>query len=88
MAWTGCSSAPTICRHRSATGNWGHPEVQEAIRDAGKRIRAAGKAAGILTPNEEEAKRFIDWGYSFAAVSSDVGLLSKNADGLAKRFKS
>ena len=69
-------------------GNWGHPEVQEAIRDAGKRIRAAGKAAGILTPNEEEAKRFIDWGYNFAAVGSDVGLLAKNADGLAKRFKS
>ncbi len=68
-------------------GNWGHPEVQDAILDAGKRIRKAGKAAGILTPNEEEAKKFIEWGYNFVAVGSDLGLLAKNADALAKRFK-
>ncbi len=68
-------------------GNWGHQEVQDAMHDAVKRIRKAGKAAGILTPNEEEAKKFIEWGYNFAAVGSDLGLLAKNADALAKRFK-
>ena len=45
-------------------------------------------AAGILTPNEEEAKKFISWGYTFVAVGADLGLLAKNADALAKRFKS
>jgi 4-hydroxy-2-oxoheptanedioate aldolase len=69
-------------------GNWGHPEVQDAIEDAAKKIKKAGKAAGILTPNEEEAKKFIQWGYTFVAVGADLGLLSKNADALAKRFKS
>ena len=69
-------------------GNWGHPEVQAALEDAVKRLKKIGKPAGILTPNEEEAKRFIQWGYTFVAVGSDVGLLAKNADGLAKRFKS
>jgi 4-hydroxy-2-oxoheptanedioate aldolase len=69
-------------------GNWGHPEVQAALEDAVKRLNKIGKPAGILTPNEEEAKRFIQWGYTFVAVGSDIGLLAKNADGLAKRFKS
>ena len=68
-------------------GNWGHQEVQGAIQDAAQRIKKTGKAAGILTPNEEEAKKFISWGYTFVAVGADLGLLSKNADALAKRFK-
>ena len=61
--------------------------MQDAIQDAAKKIKKAGKAAGILTPNEEEAKKFIDWGYTFVAVGSDLGLLAKHADALAKRFK-
>ena len=69
-------------------GNWGHPEVQAAIEDAVKQIKKTGKPAGILTPNEEEAKKFIQWGYTFVAVGADLGLLAKNADALAKRFKS
>jgi 4-hydroxy-2-oxoheptanedioate aldolase len=68
-------------------GNWGHPEVQAALTDAVTRLKKIGKPAGILTPNEEEAKRFIEWGYTFVAVGSDLGLLARNADALAKRFK-
>jgi 4-hydroxy-2-oxoheptanedioate aldolase len=68
-------------------GNWGHPEVQAALKDAVQRLKKIGKPAGILTPNEEEAKRFIEWGYTFVAVGADLGLLAKGADALAKRFK-
>src|SRR5258707_12423049 len=68
-------------------GNWGHAEVQDAIEEAAVKLKKVGKAAGILTPNEEEAKKFIQWGYTFVAVGSDLGLLAKNADALAKRFK-
>jgi 4-hydroxy-2-oxoheptanedioate aldolase len=68
-------------------GSLGHPEVQAAIEEAGRRLQAVGKAAGILTPNEEFARRYIGWGYRFVAVGSDVGLLAGNADALAKRFK-
>ncbi len=68
-------------------GNWGHPEVQAALEDAVRRLKKIGKPAGILTPNEEEAKRFIQWGYMFAAVGADLGLLARGADALAKRFK-
>jgi 4-hydroxy-2-oxoheptanedioate aldolase len=68
-------------------GNWGHPDVQKALEDAVRRLKKIGKPAGILTPNEEEAKRFIDWGYTFVAVGADLGLLARHADALAKRFK-
>jgi 2-keto-3-deoxy-L-rhamnonate aldolase RhmA len=68
-------------------GNPQHPEVQAAIKDAVTRLKKVGKPAGMLTGNEEEARRYIDWGYQFVAVGADVGLLAKNADALAKRFK-
>ena len=68
-------------------GNWNHPEMEAAFKDAGTRIRSTGKAAGFLTANEEEAKKLIGWGFNFMAVGSDLGLLTKNADALAKRFK-
>jgi 4-hydroxy-2-oxoheptanedioate aldolase len=68
-------------------GQPGHPAVQDAIKDAAARLRTIGVPAGILTPNEEEARRYIEWGYGFVAVGSDLGLLAKTADGLARRFK-
>jgi 4-hydroxy-2-oxoheptanedioate aldolase len=69
-------------------GNPQHEEAQKAMQDAVKRLKAVGKPAGILTANEEEIRRYIDWGYQFVAVGADVGLLAKNADALAKKFKS
>ena len=69
-------------------GNPQHADVQAAIKDAVTRLKAIGKPAGILTGNEEEARRYIDWGYLFVAVGADVGLLAKSADTLAKKFKS
>ena len=68
-------------------GNPQHSEAQKAMQDAVKRLKAIGKPAGILTGNEEEARRYIDWGYLFVAVGADVGLLARNADALAKKFK-
>lgn len=68
-------------------GNLGHPEVQAAIKDAVTRLKALGRPAGILTGNEEEARRYIEWGFTFVAVGADVGLLARSADALLKRFK-
>jgi 4-hydroxy-2-oxoheptanedioate aldolase len=68
-------------------GNPAHPDVQSALEDAVKRLKAVGKPAGILTLNEEEARRYIGWGYVFVAVGSDIGLLGRGADALAKKFK-
>jgi 4-hydroxy-2-oxoheptanedioate aldolase len=68
-------------------GNPAHPDVQAAIHDAVTRLKKVGKPAGILTGNDDEIRRYIDWGYLFVAVGADVGLLSKAADALAKKYK-
>src|SRR6266436_5301730 len=69
-------------------GNPAHPDVQKALETCVRRLKAVGKPAGILTGNEEEVRRYISWGYTFVAVGSDVGLLSRGADALAKKFRS
>jgi 4-hydroxy-2-oxoheptanedioate aldolase len=68
-------------------GNIPHPEVQSAIADAFKRIKACGKAPGILV-GEADGKRMLDLGAVFVAVGSDTGLLRIHAEALAHKFKS
>ncbi|MCA3264392.1 MAG: HpcH/HpaI aldolase/citrate lyase family protein [Telmatospirillum sp.] len=69
-------------------GNFQHPDVQKVISAAIGEIRAAGKAGGYLTGVEDEAKKRLAEGYQFVAVGSDNGVLLKNTDALAQRFKS
>jgi 4-hydroxy-2-oxoheptanedioate aldolase len=60
-------------------------ETRAAIADACRRIRAAGKPAGILAPVEADARRFFEMGFSYVAIGSDVGLLaSAGAAALAR----
>ncbi|BDP43519.1 2,4-dihydroxyhept-2-ene-1,7-dioic acid aldolase (plasmid) [Deinococcus aetherius] len=68
-------------------GNPGHPDVQAAIRDAAGRIRAAGRAAGILATDQGVARTYLEWGYTFVAVGVDVTLLAGATSRLAARFK-
>jgi 4-hydroxy-2-oxoheptanedioate aldolase len=64
-----------------------HPAVRRAIDDAIGRIRATGKAAGILTGHVEDAKAFIAAGANFVAVGSDAGILVGATAALVKTFK-
>ena len=68
-------------------GNPAHPEAQAAMKDAVTRLKKIGKPAGILSGNEDDIRRYIDWGYLFVAVGADVGILARHADALAKKFK-
>ena len=68
-------------------GDIPHPEVQSAIADAIKRIRARGKAPGILV-GEGDGRRMLDLGALFVAVGSDSGVLRTSAESLAHKFKS
>lgn len=56
-------------------GQPGAPEVQAVVVDALSRIRAAGKAAGILTTDMALAQQYRDMGVEFLAIGSDVGVL-------------
>jgi 4-hydroxy-2-oxoheptanedioate aldolase len=65
----------------------GRPEVQRVIEDTIGRIRAAGNVAGILTPDEPLARRYLDLGCLFVAVGSDAGLLARGTEQIAARFR-
>src|SRR5947199_258938 len=47
----------------------------------------AGKAPGILTPSEDDARRWLDCGALFVAVGADAGILARGAEALAAKFK-
>ncbi|WFU76971.1 HpcH/HpaI aldolase/citrate lyase family protein [Bradyrhizobium sp. CB2312] len=68
-------------------GNPQHPDVQHLIKSAVERITSAGKAAGILATVEADARRYIEWGFNFVAVGSDLQLLARAADNLARSFR-
>jgi 4-hydroxy-2-oxoheptanedioate aldolase len=68
-------------------GHPGHPEVQAAIEDAIARINRAGKAAGILTPDETLGHKYLDLGALYVAVGLDTNLLARTTSALASRFK-
>ncbi|MEN2977056.1 HpcH/HpaI aldolase/citrate lyase family protein [Tistrella bauzanensis] len=56
-------------------GRPGHPEVQQALEDAARRIAATGKAPGILATNAADARRYLGWGYRFVAAGVDLGVM-------------
>lgn len=68
-------------------GNNNHAEVQGAISEACRRLKAKGRAAGILTSIEADAKRYLAEGFTFVAVGSDVGLVARGGEALLKKFK-
>lgn len=69
-------------------GQMQHPEVQAAIQDAIRRIRACGKPAGILATDEASARRYMEWGTIFTAVGLDAMILRLESEKLRAKFKS
>lgn len=65
-----------------------HVDVQAAIMDALKRIKAAGKAPGILSTHDPMTEAAIEAGAQFVAVGADILLLSHSAQALAANWKS
>jgi len=69
-------------------GDAAHPEVQQAIRLLFDRAAAHGKASGILAPVEVDARRYLEWGATFVAVGSDLGLFRAATQALRDRYQS
>src|SRR5207253_2664440 len=59
------------------TGEIANPKVKPLIDEAVRRIRKAGRAPGILTPNEADARHWLECGALFVAVGADVGILAR-----------
>jgi 2-dehydro-3-deoxyglucarate aldolase len=67
-------------------GNANHPEVQQAIAQVHAAAQAAGKATGILSPVEADARRYLEMGMRFVAVGSDLGVLRMQTQALFDRY--
>jgi 4-hydroxy-2-oxoheptanedioate aldolase len=65
----------------------GHPEVQATIDDAIRRIRAAGKAPGILYADKARADHYLSIGALFVAVGADTSLFVNALDTLATSYR-
>lgn len=68
-------------------GNPGHPEVQAVIRDLHDRAQAQGKATGILAPVQADARRYLEWGFNFVAVGTDLGVFKQAVFDLREAFR-
>lgn len=68
-------------------GDADHPDVKAAINDAITKIRAAGRAAGIVTVDEEAARRYLAAGCTFVGVGIDTLLYANALRALAARFR-
>ena len=69
-------------------GDQGNPAFRPVLEDAMRRIKATGKAPGILTGDEALARRCIELGCLFTAVGADSGILARGSEALAAKFKS
>lgn len=67
-------------------GQPGHPDVVQAVTDALRRIRQAGKTAGVLC-TQADAPHYLQAGANLFALGSDLGLLVKAADALAQSHR-
>ena len=70
------------------TGETAHEKIKPVIDDALRRIVKAGKAPGILTGVEADARRWLNCGARFVAVGSDAGILARETEKLAAKFRS
>jgi 2-keto-3-deoxy-L-rhamnonate aldolase RhmA len=61
-------------------GNPGHPQVQMMISDAIVRAKKIGMPMGIVGGTPELVQRYLEQGYAFAAVASDIAMMMKKAN--------
>lgn len=60
-------------------GEVDRPEVQSVLAEAARRARKLGKPIGIVGPNPEVVRRYLEYGYTFAAVASDIAMMTARA---------
>src|SRR5256712_3086059 len=70
------------------TGEIANPKVKPLIDEAVRRIRKAGKAPGILTPNEADARHWLECGARCVGLRGERRAIARGAEALAAKFKS
>lgn len=67
-------------------GQAGHADVRKLVSEAGRAIRATGKAAGMLDFNVATARPLLEAGFGFVAVGSDLSTISRGTKQLLGEF--
>lgn len=73
----------------ASMGMLGHPhdpEVTRVIESAAAKVRAAGKAVGVLASNSDLATHYMSAGFDFVSVTSDCNLLFSQARTVSRHF--
>jgi len=66
-------------------GDIGNPAVQEKLKGAAQACKRLNKPTGIIGMNPDMAGRFVEYGFTWVAVGSDLGyVVSRGQEYLAK----
>lgn len=68
-------------------GNPSHPQIQAMISDAIVRAKKIGMPMGIVGGTPELVQSYLDQGYAFAAVASDLAMMMKKANEFLTELK-
>jgi 2-dehydro-3-deoxyglucarate aldolase/4-hydroxy-2-oxoheptanedioate aldolase len=60
-------------------GDMGNPAVQDKLRAGAQTCKRLGKPCGIVGANPEIVGKFLDYGFSWVAVGSDLAMLASRA---------
>ncbi|MFN8354205.1 MAG: HpcH/HpaI aldolase/citrate lyase family protein [Spirosomataceae bacterium] len=68
-------------------GNYRHPDVMQAIENAIRTIRKAGKIAGVMATSKPLADHYISVGANMVAIAVDSSLLVKATSEVVDSYK-
>jgi 4-hydroxy-2-oxoheptanedioate aldolase len=59
------------------TGETGHPEVQQIVKHVLETAKTKGKKAGIYAGTLEDAKKYVDMGFQYIGLSSEMNFIAE-----------
>jgi 2-dehydro-3-deoxyglucarate aldolase/4-hydroxy-2-oxoheptanedioate aldolase len=66
-------------------GDIAHADVQKTLQDAARQCKSLGKPVGIIGANPDLVSRYVEYGYNWIAIGSDMGfMLSRGQEWLAR----
>ena len=69
-------------------GDFNHPDVQAKIKEGVDLASKAGKPIGTVGPNPEMVRKYLDYGFTWIAINSDIGMMVNRAQEWLAKVKS
>jgi 2-dehydro-3-deoxyglucarate aldolase/4-hydroxy-2-oxoheptanedioate aldolase len=68
-------------------GDLNHAAVQDKLRDGAQLCRKLGKPVGIVGPNPDMVGKFLEYGYTWVAIATDMSLMVGRAQEWLRKVK-